>query len=379
MTGQPSAADERLLATFLDLVRIDSPTGSEAACAAYCEQVLVDAGCSVRFDDSASLTGSDTGNLIAELPGTAPGVLVISAHLDCVEPCRGVVPVVEDRIVFSQGETILGADDKAGLAAAIECVRRLVGGDAPYPAVRCIFTVQEEVGLVGAKHLDCREAAGDLCLVLDAAGEPGGIVVGAPTHYTFAAEFTGRAAHAGVEPEAGISAVQMAGEAISRLPIGRLDQQTTANVGTVKGGTATNVMAARAEITGECRSLDRRRVEELKLEMDAIIRAAAAGYGGAVEIGWNLEYEGFMIDADSDAVELVAGACVEIGVEPVTFTTGGGSDANIIAASGTPTLALSCGMDGVHGTSEQIEVAHLELLTALCVAAAVRLGRRGSA
>jgi len=259
MAEELPSADERLLQTFLDLVRIDSPTGFEAACAAYCERALVEAGCTVRYDDSAGLTGSDTGNLIAELPGTAPSTLVLSAHLDCVEPCRGVVPKIVDGLVFPVGETVLGADDKAGLSAAIECVRRLREGQAPYPSVRCVFTVQEEVGLLGAKHLTQQDVAADLCLVLDAAGRPGGIVIGAPTHYTFTAAFEGRAAHAGVEPEAGISAVRMAGEAIAALPIGRLDAETTANVGTVSGGTATNVIAARAELTGECRSLDRHR------------------------------------------------------------------------------------------------------------------------
>jgi len=174
MPGQPSAADERLLGTFLDLVRIDSPTGHEAACAKYCERELSAVGCKVRYDGSAASTGSDTGNLIAELPGTSPGTLVLSAHLDCVEPCQGIEPLISDGLVFSAGETVLGADDKAGLAAAIEAVRRIAENDAPHPTLRCVFTVQEEVGLVGAKHLAATDVAGDLCLVLDAAGRPGG-------------------------------------------------------------------------------------------------------------------------------------------------------------------------------------------------------------
>ncbi|TLM98071.1 MAG: M20/M25/M40 family metallo-hydrolase, partial [Actinobacteria bacterium] len=230
--------DERLLATFLDLVRIYGPSGSEAPVAAYCARALEEAGCEVRFDDSAVVTGSDTGNLIAQLRGDAPATLVLSAHLDTVEPAGGVEPVVRGGVVLSAGDTILGADDKAGLAAAIECVRRLAESDGPRPNVRCVFTVQEEVGLTGAKALDPVDAQGDLCLVLDADGAPGGIVIGAPTHYTFTARFTGRAAHAGVRPEDGISAIAMAAWAIARLPIGRIDEMTTANVGTVHGGTA---------------------------------------------------------------------------------------------------------------------------------------------
>ncbi|PKQ16212.1 MAG: peptidase, partial [Actinobacteria bacterium HGW-Actinobacteria-7] len=160
----------RLLSTFLDLVRIYSPSGSEADCASYCAAALRDAGCTVRFDDSAQATGSNTGNLIAVLPGTVPATLVVSAHMDVVEPCLGVEPVVQDGRVFSAGETVLGGDDKSGLAVAIECVRHFSESGEPHPTVKCVFTVKEEVGLVGAKQLGAEDVAGDLCLVLDAAG-----------------------------------------------------------------------------------------------------------------------------------------------------------------------------------------------------------------
>lgn len=367
--------DDRLLETFFELVRIDSPSGFEAACAEYCARELAAVGCSLHYDDAAGRTGSDTGNLIAELKGTAPGVLVLSAHLDCVEPCRGVEPVVVDGIIVSAGDTVLGADDKAGLAAAIECVRRLAAGDEPHPTVRCVFTVQEELGLVGAKALDPAYAAGDLCLVLDAAGEPGGIVVAAPTHYTFAAEFLGRAAHAGVAPELGVSAITMAAEAIASMSLGRLDEVSTANVGSIHGGAATNVVTARVDVTGECRSLDRERVERLRLAMDDAMHSAAEKYGGVVNVAWTLEYEGFNRDESDPLVETVAAAVRAIGREPVTFRTGGGSDANVFATAGVPTLALACGMSGVHGTDEQLAVEDLVALTELCTSVAHGMAR----
>lgn len=363
----------RLLDTFLALARIDSPSGFESACATWCAEELAAHGCAVRFDDSARVTGSDTGNLIAELPGTVPGVLVLSAHLDCVEPCRGVDPVIEAGVVRSAGDTILGADDKAGLAAAIETVRVLAATSEPRPTVRCVFTVQEELGLIGAKALDSADAAGDLCLVLDADGRPGAIVVAAPTHYTFCAEFVGRASHAGVAPEKGLSAIGMAADAIARLPIGRLDDETTANVGSVRGGTATNVIAARCEVTGECRSLDRARVDRVRAEMDATLREAAERAGGSVDIVWKLEYEGFRHDADDPMVALVRAACADAGLEASTYTTGGGSDANIFSADGVATLALACGMSGVHSVDETLAVADLEALATLCVAVARRM------
>lgn len=373
MPGRPPIDPDRLLATFLDLVRVDSPSGSEGACASRCAEALAEAGCEVVFDDSARVTGSDVGNLIATLPGTAPGVLVLSAHMDCVDPGLGVEPVIEDGYVRSAGPTILGADDKAGLAAAIECVRALAQSSVAHPAVKCVFTVQEEVGLKGAKALDPSSVTGDACLVLDADGAPGGIVVAAPTHYTFVADYHGVAAHAGVSPEEGRSAIVMAAEAITRLPVGRVDELSTANVGTIEGGSATNVIAARARVTGECRSIDRARVEELRAQMEHTLTSAAHARGGSCEVRWNLEYEGFSLSEDAPIVALVRGACEDVGLVARTFVTGGGSDANVIAAHGVPTVALSCGMEGVHGTDERIEVSALESLARLCVAVAVRM------
>lgn len=369
-------SEPRVLTTFLELVRIDSPTGFEAACAAYCAQRLRSLGFDVRFDDSAAQTGSDTGNLIAELPGTAPGVLALSAHLDCVEPCRGVEPRIVDGLVVPTTETVLGADDKAGLAAALETFARLVESGEPRPTLKAIFTVQEEVGLVGAKHLSADDTACDLCLVLDAEGSPGAIVTAAPTHYTFAAEFVGCASHAGVAPERGVSAVRMAADAIGRMRLGRLDESSTANVGTIHGGTATNVIPARCDVTGECRSLDRPTVEALKAEMDAALRGAAEAAGGSVEVAWKREYEGFRASDDDTLVMLVADACRDVGLTPSTYATGGGSDANVLAGTGVPVLALACGMQGVHSTDEQLAVADLLSITDVCVAVARRMAAR---
>lgn len=365
--------NERLLQTFLDMVRIYSPSGREAALAEYCARELEAAGCSVRFDDSAPKTGSDVGNMIAELPGDVPGVLVLSAHFDTVEPAEGVEPVISDGIVYSAGDTILGADDKAGLAAAIETVRRLSESEGPQPTMRCVFTVQEEVGLIGAKHLAAEDVECDLCLVLDADGAPGGIVIGAPTHYTFEATFTGKASHAGVAPDRGISAIAMASEAISAMQIGRLDEHTTANIGVIEGGTATNVVPATVRIKGECRSLVRERVEEVRESMDRTMRSAAEQAGGSVDIRWQLEYQGFLFAEDAPVVRLIEAAVEDVGLTPRRFTTGGGSDANILSGMGVPTLALGCGMAGVHSISEQLAVADLEALCALCEAVARRM------
>jgi len=363
----------RVLDTFLDLVRISSPTGHERGVARYAAEALAAAGCTVRYDDSQGQTGSDTGNLIGEFPGTASGpVIALSAHMDCVQPCEGVEPVVEDGIVRSAGPTVLGGDDKAGVAAIIEAVRRLADSDIPHPALRILLTVAEEDGLVGAKALSADDAAADVCLVLDADGSVGGIVTAAPTHYTFRALFTGRAAHAGVEPEKGVSAIRMASAAIDRMPLGRLDESTTANIGTISGGSATNVVAPTCTVTGECRSRDRARVEEVRLALDAALAEGARLFGGQVEVAWDLAYEGFSVSALAESVQLVAAACRELGIEPRLFATGGGSDGNIISALGVETLVLSCGMTKVHTTDEEFAVAELENLASLLVAIARR-------
>lgn len=371
--GIPTAED-RLLECFLDLVRIDSPSGEEADVAAYCAEELVSLGFAVEFDDSAPATGSNTGNLIA-LRDAGPGapVLVLSAHMDCVEPCRGVEPVVRDGYVSSAGQTVLGADDKAGIAAIFEVARRLSETGSAQPTLKVVLTVAEETGLTGAKALAPSHAAGDACLVLDADGTPGGIVIAAPTHYTFRATFTGRASHAGVAPEQGRSALVMAARFVSSLELGRLDAHTTANIGSIQGGTATNVVPASTSLTGECRSLDPARVEQVKAAMDTAMRAAATEGGGSVSAEWTREYAGFSFAEDAPLVRMAADAARDAGLEPELRRTGGGSDGNIFAAHGVPTLVLSCGMEGVHGIDERLRVDDLHALTALIEAFARRL------
>lgn len=366
-------SDERLLSTFLGLVRTDSPSRSEGDVAARVASMLAGLGCEVGFDASSTVTGSDTGNLVATLPGTVPGrTVTLSAHLDTVEPGRGIDPVVDAGRVRAAGETVLGADDKSGIAAIVEALTRAVEDGRPRPTVKVVLTVCEERGLVGAKALDPAIDLGDLCLVLDAEGGVGGIVTAAPTHYTFVARFRGTASHAGVRPEAGRSAIVMASRAIAAMTLGRLDARTTANVGTIEGGTATNVVAAQAVVTGECRSIEAVRVEEVRRAMDLALRDAAAAGGGGVDVEWTKEYEGFSLEDGHPLLSLVEAACADAGVVPRRFETGGGSDANIFAARGVPALVLSTGMTDVHGTEESLSVADLLALARLLEAVLVR-------
>jgi len=359
----------RLLDTFLEAVRIDSPTGEEAAFARWCVDRLTALGCAVRVDGTAGVTGSDTGNVIAELAPTAEGsTVVFSAHLDTVEPCRGIVPVVEDGVVRSAGDTVLGSDDKAGVTAILETLEVLRESGRPHAPVRVLLTTGEEVGLLGASAIDAADCTGDVCLVLDAAGPVGGVVTGAPTHHTFTATFHGVAAHAGVQPEKGRSAIVMAARAIEAMPLGRLDGETTSNVGEIHGGGATNVVPATCALTGECRSIDAGRAEEVRLLMDAAMISAAGEGGGSVDVFWTKQYDGYRFADDDPALAIVVGGVRTAGFEPRLFVTGGGSDANQLLSKGLPAIALSCGMTDVHGTGETIAVADLEGLVRVLLA-----------
>lgn len=368
-TGTPCAGP-RVLDTFLELVRIDSPSGEEGAIAAHVIQRLRAMGLRAWADETARESDSESGNVIAELRGTVPGrTLVLCGHLDTVEPGRGVVPVVSDGVVRSQGRTILGADDKAGVAAILEAIEILQETQRSHADVRVLLTVGEERGLQGAKALQVEDATGDVCLVLDADGEPGGIVTAAPTHYTFSATFTGRAAHAGVEPEKGASAIAMAGHAIDAMELGRLDEDTTANIGLVHGGGATNVVASECRITGECRSLDPVRVETVRERMDADMRSAAEALGGSVTIAWTKEYDGFRFADDDPMLVMVEDAIRDAGLEPRRFRTGGGSDGNVLTSKGLPSFVLSSGMRDVHGTDEWVAVADLDTMVRMLLSA----------
>jgi tripeptide aminopeptidase len=363
----------RVVSTFLDAVRIDSPSGEEAAFGAWCVDRLGELGCEVRVDGTGPASGSDYGNVIAEFPGTAAGkVVVFCAHLDTVQPGRGIVPVIEDGVIRSSGATILASDDKAGIASILETLARVRERGLVTPPVRVLLTTGEEMGLQGAKAIDPADCTGDICLVPDAHGPVGGIVGAAPTQYTFRAEFTGVSSHAGVEPEKGRSALVMAANAIAAMRLGRLDALTTANVGEIHGGTATNVVTASTTIRGECRSLDRAEAEVVRAEMGAAMRAAALEGGGSVDIDWKLEYEGFRFAPGDPVLNLLLDACSDLGIPSDVFDTGGGSDANVLTAKGLPSVCLGCGMTAVHGTEESIAISDLELMTELMIAVLLR-------
>lgn len=351
----------RLLDLFCELVRIESPSFEEAAMAERCAEELRGLGFSVRFDDSAERVGSDTGNLVAHLAGTRPGQVVLSAHMDTVGPCAGIEPVVVDGVVRSAGDTILSADDKAGVAAILEGVRSVLEAGFPRPDVTVLLTTCEEQHLLGSSALAVDELpAGAPCYVLDADGAPGTVITGAPCHWTLDAAFSGRAAHAGVCPEEGVSAISMAAAAVAAMPLGRIDEATTANIGFIEGGSATNVVPDACTLAGECRSLYDERAEAQKAAMTEALEAAAARFGGTVDVEWTKSYGAILLDEEDELVQGIVRAARAAGLEPRFQRSGGGSDANVLAACGVRPVTLGVGMAAFHSADEHIAVADLE-------------------
>lgn len=353
---------QRILDNFLKLVQIDSPSCHEKAVAQELLKQLTDLGCEAYIDDTADQTGSDTGNVIAHLKGTAPGELLLSSHMDTVSPCCSIKPVVgEDGVIRSESDTILGADDKSGVAAIIEALTSLVESGEPYPSITVTFTVQEEVGLCGAKVLEEKLfEKNPITLVLDGEERPGGICIGAPFHYTFKAHCVGKSAHAGVAPEKGVSAIGIASQAIASFAYGRIDEETTANIGTISGGRAGNIVAPECLIEGECRSLNRDKLEATRHAIQETFERAALEMGGQVEIEWDLEYHGYHLQEDDEVVQLLKEAAHECGLTPHTSVSGGGSDANVLAGKGARSVVLGTGMTNFHTTTECIRVEDLE-------------------
>jgi tripeptide aminopeptidase len=344
---------DRLVAHFLDLVRIDSPSFHEHEVARRLEGELRALGLTVANDRSGP---GDTGNVVAVLPGERGMALALSAHLDTVEPGRGVKPRIEDGIVRSDGTTILGADCKAGIAIVVEAVRQVLERRLPHGRLELLLTYGEERGHAGAKTLDLAPCRARLAVVLDGVGPPGTVLSRSPSYESFRATFRGVAAHAGLEPEKGISALVAAAEAIRRLPQGRLDAETTANVGLLRGGTARNAVPDLAEMEGEARSLAPAKLDALIARIREALDGAARDTGVRLDLQMVREYQGYDLDERHPGVALALRAARQLGLASRLAAMGGGSDANTFNERGLPSVCLGIGMQKPHSLDEHIAV-----------------------
>jgi tripeptide aminopeptidase len=357
-----AAERERLNATFAALCRIPSPFGSERACADEVARQLRSLGLDVIEDDVAAATGAECGNLLARIPArSSPArTILLCAHLDTVDQAAPIEPVIVDDGWENANHAILGADNKAAVAVLLEVARRCVAEAAPVE-IELLFTVSEENALAGAKAFDVERLSAEFGYVLDHATPIGGIVVASPTYYRVAAHFRGRAAHAGIRPEDGRSAILAAARAIAAMPQGRLDSQTTANVGSIQGGVgSTNVVAESCSLLAETRSLDAARAEGVVAEMVDALNDAAADTECDVDIVCEKLFEGFRLRPATPAVAAAEAALRACGYEPDRIATGGGSDANAFIVAGLPVVCLANGTERNHEPTERVAVAALE-------------------
>jgi tripeptide aminopeptidase len=353
---------ERLIDRFMRLAQVDSPARGEGALAKLLVSELQGLGWRATDDGS----GPDCGNVIASLAGDdALEPLMFTSHMDVVMPCRGVRPRLEDGVIYSSGDTVLGADAKASAAALLEVAELLGNTTGRHPPLELLFTWGEEVGHLGAKALDINRLRSHRAYVLDGLTPVGTIIIAAPTYYSFLVRVLGRAAHAGVEPERGVSAIAVAAQALSQLPWGRLDESTTTNVGTIAGGSARNAVAAEAQLTGEVRSLVAERASAVLSRIRETFETVAREAGASVEIDTSHGYAGYELARDAPLIELARDAFADLsgGGSSELLKTGGGSDANELNARGITACVLGIGAQGCHSVEERIAVDQLELLT----------------
>ncbi|MDQ0256216.1 tripeptide aminopeptidase [Evansella vedderi] len=361
---------QRIIDEFIELVKVDSETKYERNIANVLREKFEALGVKVKEDDTMSVTGHGAGNLICTLEGTTDGdPIYFTSHMDTVVPGVGITPVVENGYIKSDGSTILGADDKAGIAAMLEAIRVLKENNIAHASIQFIITVGEESGLVGAKALDEKDLIAKYGYALDSDGKVGTIIVAAPTQSKVKAIVYGKTAHAGVAPEKGVSAITVASKAIARMPLGRIDEETTANIGRFEGGTQTNIVCDRVDILAEARSLVAEKMEAQVAAMKTAFEDAAAEMGGSVDLDIQLMYPGFKHEDGDHVVEMAKEAVKSIDREPKLLHSGGGSDANVIAGFGIPTVNLGIGYEEIHTTNEKLPIEELvktaELVLAL--------------
>lgn len=353
--------EQRIVDEFLELVQIDSESKNEAKIASVLKQKFQALGVEVFEDDTKSKTGYGAGNLICTLQGTREDVDIIyfTSHMDTVVPGNNVKPSIEGGYIVTDKTTILGADDKAGLAAMLEAIKVLKEENIEYGTVQFIITVGEETGLIGAMALDPSHLKAKYGYALDSDGPVGDLIVAAPTQAQMKVTIHGKTAHAGVAPEKGVSAITIAAKAISNMPLGRIDKETTANIGRFEGGTQTNIVCDHVLIFAEARSLIAEKMEEQVEKMRAAFETNAAEMGGSADFEVEVKYPGFKLGEGDHVVEVAKRAAKAIGRNPKLLQSGGGSDANIFAGHGIPTVNLGIGYEDIHTTNEKMPIAEL--------------------
>jgi tripeptide aminopeptidase len=355
-----------VVSLFTELAAIPSPSGDERAVADRVIAHLRALGLDADEDDAGARIGSSMGNILARVPpsdrrnGGRP--IFLCAHLDTVPPTAKIEPVVDDGLIRNAQPTVLGADNKAAVAVMLVAAHRLVAERRPHAGVELVFTPKEETGLEGAKELDFEQLRAPIGFVYDHAAPIGDVVLAAPSSTALDAVFTGRAAHAGMHPEEGRSAIYAAARAIADLRLGRIDAETTANVGEIHGGTARNIVPDRCRVTAEARSRSERKLADVVQEMVDSFTFAAALAECEVDVDLEAKYRAYRFRPDDEPVRLAYAALAAAGFEPRAVEAGGGADANVFNDRGRPCVNMANGMARIHSAEEHIAVADLEAM-----------------
>ena len=349
---------ERMLAEFKEIVAVPCHSLQERPVFELLCTKLEALGFTVEEDDAGEKLGGNCGNLWAFLPGNKAGAtsVLFSAHMDGVEPCGGTTVVQKDGYLYSDGTTILGGDDKSGVVGIIEGVRMIVEENAEHGDIQILFTIAEEGGVNGSRCMDKSKLKAEVAYALDGEGAPGEVVIGAPGQYKWKISVHGKKAHGGLEPEKGINAIMVAAKALAEVErYGRIDEETTCNIGVIGGGVATNVVPDLVVIEGDVRSRNNEKLEAMREELVSTICNAVEKFGGKFTAEVEHKYSSFLIDTNSTVVKLAERAC-ELYNLPLDITqTGGGSDANFFNAYGVPCVILGTGMKNVHTVEEFIK------------------------
>lgn len=351
---------ERLLDTFFRYVQIDSESGHEKAMGETLVKDVKALGLDPITDKAGETFSSDGFNVFFRFPGTLPGdPFVLSAHMDTVVPGKGIRPFIEDGVIQSGPDTILGGDDKSGICGILEAITTILEKGLPHRTAEIVFSIGEEGGMRGAKAFDMSQLKSRRAFVLDSSGDVGKVIVGAPGQIKVFADVVGKRAHAGLAPEQGISAIQVASKGIARMNLLRIDEETTCNIGTIKAEYATNIVPDRVSLIAEVRSRNFDKLNAQAAHIQDCLQAACDEAGAKLEIELRTNYVSYNVPEDSETVKMVLAAAERVGVKGFTALGGGGSDANIFNRNGIEAVVLGTGMTKVHTTEETLKVSNL--------------------
>lgn len=348
---------ERLQERFIEMIQIYSPSKGEKEMADWLENWLTEHQIPFTSDNAGAAYGGNGRNIVAFLKGNQEGMpLGFGAHMDQIEPCRNVKPVIEGNIIRTDGTTTLGGDDKSGITAILEAVKDIIETDAPHRNIYLVFTCSEEISMLGTKHMDLSMLPVKDLVIADATGNTGAIAYKAPAMEAISVTFHGRKAHAGIEPEKGINAIVAASKAIANMHIGRIDAYTTSNIGRIEGGSATNIVTDEVTFTAEIRSHSMEQLAAEAAHMEQCCTEAAKSMGASCDFCHELAYPTLSLDLDCDLVKVTKEAMEAEGITPDLQVIGGGSDANVLAGHGYRSVILGLGMRDVHTVDESLDM-----------------------